>query len=369
VTGSRPDDRGGRSLIVRVHSRAPRDQWRAVLAEDPLALPEHTPEWVDAVCAGGPFADATRLYEFPDGRRFVLPLVRQTGLGGVVGQLWSLPRSWGLGGLVGRHLDTGVIRAVVDDLAALPAVRVVVRPDPLRDGWEVVADHPKVYASPRRAHVLDLTGGLDAARAGLSSLTRRNLRTAEKHGVRVEVDRDGSLLPIYHRFYDMSLDRWAGKQNEPLKLARWRGRRRDPVGKFDVIAEHMGDAFRHYVAFVGDTPAASIIVLFGRTASYSRGAMDRDVAGPVRANDLLQWTAIQDACAAGCTHYHMHETGESESLARFKERFGAASVTYSDYRIERLPVTKADKTLRTAVKKVIGFRDTDNASDEAVARR
>ncbi|WP_142053076.1 GNAT family N-acetyltransferase [Pseudonocardia kunmingensis] len=347
---------------MRVHPRAPRDQWRAVLAEDPLALPEHAPEWVDAVCAGGPYTDATRLYEFPDGRRFVLPLVRRTGLAGVPGQLWSLPHSWGLGGLVGPDLDAGAIRAVVGDLAALPAVRVVVRPDPLRKGWECIAGHPKVHASPRRAHVLDLVGGVDGVRARLGSLTRRNLRTAERLGVRVELDRDGSLLPIYHRHYDLSVDRWAAKQNEPLALARWRAARRDPVGKFDLIAKHLGEAFRHYVAFDGDTPAASIIVLFGRTASYSRGAMDRDVAGPVRANDLLHWTAIQDACAAGCTHYHMLETGESESLARFKERLGAVPIDYCDYRIERVPLTKADKKLRSAVKKVIGFRDTDNAA-------
>ncbi|HYH32104.1 MAG TPA: GNAT family N-acetyltransferase [Pseudonocardia sp.] len=350
---------------MRVRPRAPRDQWRAVLADDPLALPDHTPEWVDAVCAGGPFTDATRLYEFADGRRFVLPLVRRTGLGGVAGQLWSLPRSWGAGGLAGPHLDADVVRAVVDDLASLPAVRVVVRPDPLRAEWQTIAEHPKVHVSPKRAHVLDLSGGLDAVRARLAPLTRRNLRTAERLGVRVEVDRDGRLLPVYHRHYDLSVDRWAAKQNEPLALARWRAARRDPVGKFDVVAAHMGEAFRHYVAYDGDTPAASIIVLFGRTACYARGAMDRDVAAPVRANDLLQWTAIQDACAAGCTYYHLLETGGSESLARFKERLGAASVDYCDYRIERLPVTRADKTLRTAVKKVIGFRDTDNA----VARR
>src|SRR3954453_2637928 len=77
---------------VRVHPCAPRDRWRAVLAADPLALPEHPPEWggagwapaplscpehppegVDAVSAVGPFAEATRLYEFADGRQFVLP--------------------------------------------------------------------------------------------------------------------------------------------------------------------------------------------------------------------------------------------------------------------------------------------------------
>jgi hypothetical protein len=36
-------------------------------------------------------------------------------------------------------------------------------------------------------------------------------------------------------------------------------------------------------------------------------------------------------------YYHLHETGESQSLARFKERLGAVSVEYCDYRIELRP--------------------------------
>ena len=347
---------------MRVHARAPRELWRTVLADDPRALPEHTPEWVDAICAAGRFTDATRLYEFGDGRRFVLPLVRRTGPAGAIGQLWSLPRSWGPGGLVGPHLDPDLVGQVVDDLASLPAVRVVVRPDPAREQWHKVAVHPKVHASPRRAHLLDLADGLDGVRARLPALTRRNLRTAERRGVRVEVDHTGRLLPVYHRLYDLSVRRWAATQNEPVALARRRAARRDPIGKFDVIAQHLGKAFRHYVAFDGDTPAAAIIVLFGRTASYLRGAMDRDVAARVRANDLLHWTAIQDACAAGCTSYHLHETGASQSLARFKERLGAVSVEYCDYRIERFPLTKLDTALRSVVKKAIGFHDSDPAA-------
>ncbi len=153
-----------------------------------------------------------------------------------------------------------------------------------------------------------------------------------------------------------------GQAERAGALARRRAARRDPIGKFDAIAKHMGKAFRHYVAFDGDTPAAAIIVLLGRTASYIRGAMNRDVAARVRANDLLQWTAIQDACEAGCTYYHLHETGQSQSLARFKERLGAVPVNYCDYRIERFPVTKVDTALRTVVKKAIGFQDAATAA-------
>jgi Acetyltransferase (GNAT) domain len=291
--------------------------------------------------------------------RFVLPLVRRSGPRSVGGWLWSLPRSWGSGGLIGAHLDAEVVGAVFDDLASLHAARVVVRPDPLRQPWQTAASERKVHASTRRAHVVDLAEGLDAVRVRLPAVTRRNLRIAEKRGVRIEVDRNGSLLPAYRQLYTMSVTRWATQHNEPIALAQWRARRRDPPGKFDTIAHHMGEAFRLYVAFDGDTPAAAIVVLFGRTASYLRGAMNRDVAAPIRANDLLHWTAIQAACAAGCSRYHMHDTGASTSLARFKERFGAIPIDYHDYRIERYPLTRADAALRTAVKKVIRFQDAD----------
>jgi hypothetical protein len=56
----------------------------------------------------------------------------------------------------------------------------------------------------------------------------------------------------------------------------------------------------------------------------------------------------------------MHETGPSTSLARFKERLGAAPVDYCDYRLERYPITPIDRALRTLAKKAIRFRDTND---------
>ena len=57
--------------MTTVCSPVPREVWREVQAADPASLPEHRPEWVDAICAAGQFSDASRLYSFPDGRRFV----------------------------------------------------------------------------------------------------------------------------------------------------------------------------------------------------------------------------------------------------------------------------------------------------------
>src|SRR4029450_9359463 len=104
-------------------------------------------------------------------------------------------------------------------------------------------------------------------------------------------------------------------------------------------------------------PLAAILVLLGANAHYTRGVMDQDLAGPTRANYLLHRLAIEDACAAGCAHYHMGETGSSESLAQFKTRFGARAHPYAEYHIERVPFTAADRLVRETGKRASGVRD------------
>jgi hypothetical protein len=53
----------------------------------------------------------------------------------------------------------------------------------------------------------------------------------------------------------------------------------------------------------------------------------------------------------------MGESRPGSSLAEFKESFGADSFSSPRYYRERLPVTAAERRLRTAVKHVIRFRD------------
>ena len=99
----------------QVITPAPREEWRAALAGDARALPEHAPEWIDALCADGRYTDASRYYVTDDGRTFVLPLVARRGPLGLGGWLQCFPPSWGIGGLVGANADADVLRAVVAD--------------------------------------------------------------------------------------------------------------------------------------------------------------------------------------------------------------------------------------------------------------
>ena len=344
--------------MLTVISPAPREEWRAVLANDPAALPEHAPEWVDALCAAGRYADASRYYRHPDGRGFVLPLVRRTGPAGLGGWLLSFPAGWGMGGLVGPEVDAEAVAAVLADLRATGAARIAIRPDPLAyPSWSTAAESAVATLLPPRAHVMDLTGGVDEAWKRLAKSARRNVRLAERAGVRVEIDRTGALLEAYYPLFLLSVNRWAGRQHEPRALAHARARRRDPLTKLQAMADALGKAFAVTLAYVDDRPVSGSITLLGQTAHYTRAAMDRDRVGSTHAGELVQWRTIQLACDLGCTAYHMGESGGSTSLAEFKERFGAQPVDYAELRLERLPYTRADQAARNLVKKVLRFRD------------
>lgn len=343
--------------LVAVAPAAP-PLWHQLARSDSEALACQTPAWVAALCRGGDYEDASRGYEFDDGLRAVLPLVRRRGpWPRALAPLASMPNAWGMGGLLAdRPLGHAHVAAVARDLSGLHALRTTVRPNPLHA--ELWGTPPGAIAIARRAHVLDLAGGPDEVwKNRFRSAARRGVRKAEKAGLQIECGNSDRLIDAFHRLLGVSIERWADLQNEPHALARWRGRRRDPRAKFAHLADTLGDALRIWVAFRDGEPAAALVVLIGRDASYTRGAMDKELAGPVAANDLLHWLAIIDACDAGCARYHMGETGQSTALARYKEKLGARPHDYAELRFERLPLTRADATARRVVKRVLRFRD------------
>jgi lipid II:glycine glycyltransferase (peptidoglycan interpeptide bridge formation enzyme) len=285
--------------------------------------------------------------------------VRRRHLRGPLAIEASFPPGWGIGGIVApggvRPADAA---AVFADLAGRRVVRTSLRPNPLDAELWSAARPPSAVAVPRLAHVLSLEGGFERVwKERFTGTARTAVRKAERSGVRVELDTSGRLVPVLYELLERSVERWAGQLHEPRALARWRTHRRDPLRKFELMAEALGEACRIWVAWAGGRPAAAILVLQGTNAHYTRGMMDKDLAGPTRANYLLHQLAIEDACGAGCRHYQMGETGSSSSLAQFKTRFGALPHPHSEYHLERLPITALDRHARRVVKRIVGFRE------------
>ncbi|WP_433616441.1 GNAT family N-acetyltransferase [Dactylosporangium sp. CA-139114] len=349
--GLRP--RSGRAAgtgTPSVLSPAPVDAWKEVLDSAPRALPTQSPEWLECVCAVDGYANASRLYRSPDGRRLVLPLVRRTFGAPLIAMESSLPIGWGAAGLLG---EGGTVRPedvhmVVADLAGRRTVSVSLRPDPSTvESWEQGCP-PWVQREPRMAQTLCLAGGFDEVwRTRFRSDTRNRVRRAERANVVVERDDTGRLVPVVRELYARSVDRWAHQDGVPIPLARWRAARLEPSHKLPTVARVLGPRCRIYAAFVDGRPAAAIVVLLGQAvACMWRGAMDEELAGPTYATYLLHRTAIEDAAEAGCVSYHLGDSAPGSSLALFKSRFGAAEQHYAGYRLDRIPMVSLARRAR-----------------------
>jgi len=343
---------------MRVTSPAPRELWEATLASDPNALVSQTPAWTDCVCSYGGYEDASRLYEFASGRRLVLPMVRPRALPARLAWEASMPAHWETGGIVVRGgITPSDVAAVVEDLSRRGVMRTLLRPSP-RDAQQWAAARRHATSVPHKAHVLELEGGFGHVWARRFTGTARTAtRKAWRAGLTVERDTTGRLVPAVYELFEQSLDRWARVHNEPRVLARRRGHRRDPRRKFAHIARTLGEACRIWVAWYHGEPVAAIVVLQGRNASFTRGMMNKELAGPTRANYLLHQLAIEEACNAGCHFYDMGDSGLSSSLAQFKTRFGATPRPYADYFIERMGFTCVEQRARRSAKQLIRFRN------------
>jgi hypothetical protein len=320
--------------VSELVSPVPRDAWEALTLASSDALAFHAPGWIDAICATGAWRDATLFFRTASGGCVVVPMVERARLPARVARRASLPYGWGFGGVVGSaEVAPDEFRAVVAHLAQNRSRSTTVRPSPLlRDSW-AAAVAPGVPTRPRTAHVLDLGGGFERVfEERFKSRARTAIRRAESSGVLVERDMTGRLVPDFYALYEKSLVRWAARRRMPVALARRLGRARDPHQKFTEVAARLGEACRIWVARVEGRPAAALICLVrGGAASYWRGCIDDELASQSRASYLLQRAAIEDACAAGCLHYHMGETAESSGLAQFKEAFGAQLHRYDEF--------------------------------------
>jgi hypothetical protein len=69
--------------------------------------------------------------------------------------------------------------------------------------------------------------------------------------------------------------------------------------------------------------AGSVFLMLGQTVFYAFNGRRLDTLA-LRPNDVLQWRAIHDACAAGYRYYDLGEvTPNHPSLAEFKSKWGA----------------------------------------------
>jgi hypothetical protein len=362
VTGHDAAERGraGGPGAPAVTSPVPAPVWEAVARSDPGTVVSQSLAWHGAVMADGRYADASLLYEFDGGHRIVLPLARRRWCPPWVAVTGSWPGGWGVGGPLceGGRVSQAEAATVLTDVARRPGLAAVLqfRHEPGSAWLDAAAGF---HAEQRGCHVLDLAGGFEEVwQRRFRGTARTAVRKAERSGLEIETDRSGRLLPVFGELYEMSLQRWAARQHEPVWLSRWRSARDASTRIMELVSRRFGANCTIWVARWQGAPVAGIVVLTAHGyAKYWRGAMDAGPANRVRANDLLHRLAIEDACQGGYRWYDMGWSRPGSSLASFKEKLGATLHHTATLRTERLPLQATARVSRQAVKKLIGFRD------------
>jgi CelD/BcsL family acetyltransferase involved in cellulose biosynthesis len=335
-----------------------RQAWQEIVDSHPDLAVCHLPEWMDCVCQAGPFADASRLYVAPDGRRLLLPLAKRRHLTGRLSLYESWPPYWegarDSGGLIGEHgiVMPRDVQDVIADLTALPALRTRVVPSTADAPVWAVAAPSTVPRTAMSAYVVDLTGGFERVWSErFTKKARYKSRKAERDGIVVEMDTTGRLLPEFDALYRRSVDTWSQAYFLPTPLARRVIDGRHPHAKLEVVARRLGGRCQIWIARRNGQPVSGIVVLsHGSAATYWKGATDKALVGASGATDLLHRRAIEEACLAGRTRYDLGVSGLA-SLTAFKLSIGATRQDYHAYRFERLPLTDVQEGLRTSLKR------------------
>jgi len=334
-----------------------------------MATPFQAPAWTAAAVSAGRFADATVRLE-SEGRQLVLPALQRRLPGGLrVGPVSSMPLGWGFGGAWtprGSVTPRDVSR-LCHELTLRRVRSVVLRPDPRHDAAYAGSGVDWSAVRENCSYEVDLAPGWAEVSRGFSSSVRRAARKAEKSGVEVERRTDAAALAEFLRLYALSVRRWSSQSRLPGGLVTARSRYLEPPAKYQAVQSALGEDCGFWVArHAGVVVAVIVVVSHGAEHAYWRGAMDADLAGPVRANDLLHVTALEDACTRGGERYAMGLTAPDSGLARFKRGFGASPRISHEYGLHapwEVRVRRASRQLRARLDRA--SRDGTPASPQA----
>lgn len=267
----------------------------------------------------------------------VLPLVATRGLPGRIGgrladrRLSSLPRTPVGGPLTSSQVATDLLldAAAAHALAQHRSLQIKRPCDDLR--WTTGGLKPAPW---RDAYVLQLPADRAQLRFGSSrndARVRWAVRHAEAAGVRVRTASPDDL-DRWYMLYLATMRRHVIPARPKRFFASILGT--PDSGARLLVAERTGSGRARLIA-------GSVFVSTPASVAYAFNGVDRGHLD-ARPNDLLQWTAINDAVAAGATTYDLGEVTEDQSgLAEFKRKWGARPATMYRYYLDVPPRTAA----------------------------
>ncbi len=179
----------------------------------------------------------------------------------------------------------------------------------------------------RNTWLVDLRGGEDAVFRRLPPSTRRNIRIAERAGVRVEQAAGPGAVEGFYRLH--------------LATVQRQGFTTRPSSYYERACEELRATV--FTAVRLETPlAAAIAVAFGSRLIYLYGGTSTDQP-QARASYALHWRIIRWGLEQGCTEYDMwgvprrfDPDNPAHGYATFKTRWGGRQASHTGLMIAPL---------------------------------
>jgi len=205
--------------------------------------------------------------------------------------------------------DRGQVRAETLDALVDFATRRKWRSIEIRDSLGIPGMRKRVgYVQ----HTAVLDKGIEAVRESLHDSIRRNIRKAERLGVKVRSSRDLEAMEGFYRLHCLTR-RKHGIPPQPINFFRnlWR----------ELITAGFG--FVTCAFHSGRLVSASVFLLFGSTATYKYGA-SLESHHLLRANHLVMWRSIENCIQEGYRIFSLGRTDIGQNgLIRYKDGWGA----------------------------------------------
>jgi len=303
-------------------------RWHAFLSGHPDGTIYHHPKWI-RVIEDEYGQQSEHLACEDEGGRFlaIMPMLYTRGLplnlgGSSTGKrLSSLPRTPLAGPLSSSpHATAAILREAVAKSRQEPGMQLQIKGsrelDPLVEGqveglvgipWRVsyVLRLPDQSQGPFR-----IADGQERAKIKWA------INKAAKLGVVVRPAETEADLRAWYRIYLETMRRNAVPPR-PYRFFTGLWEILRPAGMMELLLAELPEGQRKTVI------AGSVFLNYGTTVSYAFNGMDRK-HGSLRANDAIQWHAINAACRGGFRSFDFGEVPEGHTeLARFKSKWGA----------------------------------------------
>jgi CelD/BcsL family acetyltransferase involved in cellulose biosynthesis len=292
-------------------------RWEAFVSGHPDALVYHHPAWLEVLeRAYGYELVALALEDSGGVFRGVLPLFRTRGV--FTGRrLSSLPHTPVAGPLASDDdANAALLRAALEHVGVAGSTRLQIKAE--SPGLDTLVEG--LTAVPwEHTYMLDLPNDPAALRFGNSRNHARikwSVNKAFKGGVQVRhADAESDLSGWYRLYLETMRDHVVPPRPYRFFKAIWEVLR--PRGMVRLLlAEQHANRRRTLVA-------GSLFLWAGSTAFYAFTGGSRKHL-QLRPNDVIQWTALHDACRAGFRRYDLGEVDDDDpGLADFKRKWGA----------------------------------------------